>query len=196
MKGKNKGTGRSPGGTTILVGGAGEHYVIAELLYRGIIAGASPRNSTPYDILATDRIHNANIRVKCKSAHSDGWQFKRDDKGNVYRTIGRNDFTVLVALRGLGKRPAFFIMPTRHLNGHMRHHYREFVKRTGGKRPKSPDSKHAAVFESRETAFLGKYRESWRNLGLHLLVPRAGRAWDTFAGKRKSSKTESSPKAV
>jgi len=177
MKKAAKRSGRSPGGTTILVGGAGEHYVIAELLYRGIIAGASPRNSTPYDVLATDRIHNANIRVKCKSAHSDGWQFSRDDKGNVYRTIGRYDFTVLVALRGLRHRPEFFVMPTRDLNGHMRHHHRAFMKRTGGKRPKSPDSKHAAVFESRESTFLEKYRERWRNLGLRVQTPRPGRPW-------------------
>jgi hypothetical protein len=36
-----------------LIGNAGEYYVVAELLKRGVIAALAPRNAPAFDILAT-----------------------------------------------------------------------------------------------------------------------------------------------
>ncbi len=59
---KNRLTGKSIGikhgkikaGLGSLIGNTGEHYVIAELLKRGIIAAQTPRNAIAFDILATN----------------------------------------------------------------------------------------------------------------------------------------------
>jgi hypothetical protein len=45
--------GRIKAGEGVLIGNAGEYYVVAELLKRGIIAALAPRNAPSFDILAT-----------------------------------------------------------------------------------------------------------------------------------------------
>ena len=47
--------GQVKAGKGTLVGNAGEYYVMAELLKRGIIAALAPRNSPSFDILAAKR---------------------------------------------------------------------------------------------------------------------------------------------
>ena len=45
--------GRIKSGEGTLIGNAGEFYVAAELLKRGVIAALAPRNAPTFDILAT-----------------------------------------------------------------------------------------------------------------------------------------------
>jgi hypothetical protein len=53
-------------GEGALIGGAGEFYVMAELLKRGVIAGLTPRNDRSFDILATKFNRTIKVRVKTK----------------------------------------------------------------------------------------------------------------------------------
>ena len=62
--------GRIKAGEGALIGNAGEYYVMAELLKRGIIAALVPRNAPSFDILATSNNRNIKIRVKTKSQES------------------------------------------------------------------------------------------------------------------------------
>ncbi len=44
--------GRIKAGEGTLIGNAGEYYVVAELLKRGVLAALAPRNAPAFDILA------------------------------------------------------------------------------------------------------------------------------------------------
>ncbi|MDX1411893.1 MAG: hypothetical protein R3351_07020, partial [Nitrospirales bacterium] len=67
-------TGKIKAGFGALIGNAGEHYVMAELLKRGYIAALAPRNAPGFDILATNGDKTVKIRVKTKSEQYDVWQ--------------------------------------------------------------------------------------------------------------------------
>jgi len=54
-------------GKRIFIGSAGEYYVMAELLKRGIISALAPRNTPVFDILAVKGKSSIKIRVKTKS---------------------------------------------------------------------------------------------------------------------------------
>lgn len=74
-------------------------------------------------------------------------------------------------MRGPGLRPDFFILPTKELNRQMIADHRAWKSKTGGQRPRNPESKHAALFESRAESFLIAYRDKWKILGLKLAIP-------------------------
>lgn len=59
----------------LLVGNAGEYFVMAELLRCGWIAGLTPRNTPDIDILAINNGQEVRIRCKTKSKQYAGWQF-------------------------------------------------------------------------------------------------------------------------
>ncbi len=46
-------SGRIKAGLGTLIGNAGEFYVMAELLKRGVVAALAPRNAPGFDVLAT-----------------------------------------------------------------------------------------------------------------------------------------------
>jgi len=58
--------GRIKAGEGPLIGNAGEYYVVAELLKRGIVAALAPRNAPSFDILTTRGNRTVKIRVKTK----------------------------------------------------------------------------------------------------------------------------------
>lgn len=60
--------GRIKSGEGTLIGNAGEFYVAAELLKRGVIAAPAPRNTPAFDILAAKGKKTVRVRVKTKSA--------------------------------------------------------------------------------------------------------------------------------
>lgn len=100
-----------------LVGNAGEHYVIAELLKRNIIAALTPRNTPSFDILATNRDKTINIRVKTKSSACDNWQWNAKKDGSIFQDVkDTNDFTVLVNLSENTLDTVFYIISTPILN--------------------------------------------------------------------------------
>ena len=74
-------SGQIKAGLGSLIGNAGEYYVVAELLKRGVIAALAPRNSPAFDILATKNARTVRIRVKTKTEKYDVWQWaiKKDE---------------------------------------------------------------------------------------------------------------------
>ena len=75
-KASRKPTGRIKAGEGVLIGNAGEYYVIAELLKRGVVAALTPRNTPAFDVLATKGNRTVRIRVKTKSAQYSIWQWQ------------------------------------------------------------------------------------------------------------------------
>ena len=105
--------GRIKSGEGTLIGNAGEYFVTAELLKRGIIAALAPRNSPAFDILATNPEKTVRIRVKTKSEEYDAWQWVAKKDGAIFRHLQpKEDFTILVNLTDDTKNMEYLVLPT------------------------------------------------------------------------------------
>jgi len=136
-------TGRIKAGEGTIVGNAGEFYVVAELLKRGVIAALAPRNSPAFDILATKGGRTTRIRVKTKSEQYDDWQWVAKKDGSLFRDLSEHDdFTVLVNLTRETRDLAFYIVSTFTLNKWLTDDFERW-KATPGKngRPHNPENR-------------------------------------------------------
>lgn len=119
-------------GRGTLIGNSGEHYVMAELLKRNVIAALAPRNAPGFDILATKGGKTARIRVKTKSAAYDIWQWSAKPDDTIFPHLyPGSDFTVLVNLSMDRGQLAFFIVPTAQVDAWLRAGYERWVKAPG-----------------------------------------------------------------
>src|SRR5712692_460371 len=104
--------GRIKAGEGNLIGNAGEYYVVAELLKRGVVAAPAPRNAPGVDVLATRNGRTAIIRVKTKSQEYPIWQWQAKKDGTIFRNLAeKDDFTVLVDLAMDNRDLKFYIVP-------------------------------------------------------------------------------------
>lgn len=148
-----------------LIGNAGEYYVVAEMLKRGLIAALAPRNAPGFDILATNPLSGktVKIRVKTKSEEYDVWQFMAKKDGRIFKFgIDEEDFTVLVNLAMDVKNLRYFIVPTQKLNDWLEECWEDWL-RTPGKngRPHSPTNpKRNLPYKKFESELL-HYENHW-----------------------------------
>lgn len=93
-----------------LVGVAGEYLVAGEMTLRGMIASISLRNSRGIDIIvsSSDGSRSATIQVKTNSQGSYAWILSK--KSETFHSP--NHYYVFVALRELGERPRYHIVPS------------------------------------------------------------------------------------
>lgn len=109
-----KPAGRIKSGEGTLIGNAGEFYVAAELLKRGVIRSARAAHAPAFDILAAKGRKTVRVPVKTKSAEYTDWQWMVKKDGSIFRDLGQeDDFTVLVDLTPETKDLGFFVVPTR-----------------------------------------------------------------------------------
>ena len=135
--------GRIKAGEGALIGNAGEYYVMAELLKRGIVAALAPRNAPSFDILATRGARTEKIRVKTKSQEYPIWQYSVKKDGSIFRDLSKHgDFTVLVDLAMVTKDLKFYIVPTYQINEWLKKDFKEWVRTLGkNNRPHDPANK-------------------------------------------------------
>jgi len=149
-----------------LIGNAGEYYVVAELLKRGVVAALAPRNTRAFDILATKGSRMARIRVKTKSEQWNPWQWVVKKDGSIFAELsGENDFTILVNLALDRVRLAFFIIPTTILNNWLMTDFQEWLDTPGKRgRPHSASNSKRHLDYSRYAQRLEPYLENWEIL--------------------------------
>lgn len=158
--------GRIKSGEGTLIGNAGEFYVAAELLKRGVVAALAPRNAPAFDILATRGTKTVRVRVKTKSAEYTDWQWVVKKDGEIFRDLGKkDDFTVLVNLTPETKDLKFFVVPTFRLNGWLVGDFEKWV-RTPGKngRPHDPANKKRHLNYPRFADQLAPYLHNWEGI--------------------------------
>lgn len=160
---ESKLSGRIKSGEGTLIGNAGEHYVMAELLKRGIIAALAPRNSPAFDILATNPKKTVRIRVKTKSAEYTDWQYVIKKDGSIFRYLQQEgDFTVLVNLSKDIKDMEFFILPTLLLNKWLEEDFeRWFSSPPKRGKPHAADNPKRHLIYGHFKEELSKYRNNW-----------------------------------
>jgi hypothetical protein len=128
------------------------HYVLAELLRRGAVV-IEPKPSVDLAVGVGSRL--LQIDVLGRTART--WQ------GHIDRRAGDADFFVFVDLSG-GTRatPQFWIVPASAAVESIRRGHKRYLEKHGGKRPKSPQSKHTSI----KTDGLVQGRDRWDLLGL------------------------------
>jgi len=164
----SKKPGKIKSGLGTLIGNAGEYYVMAELLKRGVVAGLMPRNAPSFDILATRGDRTVRIRVKTKSAQYDNWRWIVKKDKTLFRELSREgDFTVLVNLADDTKDLEFFVVPTHEVNEWLRDDFERWRKTPGrGGRQHDPENPMRALLYSKEAKRLEPHRNAWDSLWL------------------------------
>ena len=159
-------TGRIKAGEGGLIGSAGEFYVMAELLKRGIVAGLTPRNTMSFDILATNKNRNVRVRVKTKSQEYSDWQWAVKKDGSIFRDLSEDsDFTVLVDLAMDTKELKFYIMPTHKINEILKNDFDEWVRTPGRNgRPHDPKNKKRHLGQIRNADSLEGTLNNWDSI--------------------------------
>ena len=149
-----------------LIGNAGEYYVVAELLKRGVIAALAPRNSPAFDVLATRDGQTVRIRVKTKSDEYDAWQWVAKKDGSLFRDLSeRGDFTILVNLAVDRSKLRFFVLPTSILNTWLVSDFEEWVKEPGKRgRPHDPANPKRHFEYTPWSVELKRYEDNWELL--------------------------------
>ena len=156
-------SGRIKAGEGTLIGNAGEYYVVAELLKRGVVAALAPRNAPSFDILATRAGKMVRIRVKTKSEAYTDWQWSIRKDGSIFRDPAPTaDFTVMVNLTEETKNLDFYILPTTILHEWLTNDFTTWVN-TPGKhgRPHDPTNKKRHLNFPRYADRLKQYRQYW-----------------------------------
>ena len=150
-------------GLGTLIGNAGEYFVVAELLKRGVIAAMAPRNTPGFDVLATDGVRSVNIRVKTRSPAAKSWVWNVKEDGAIFRNITDNDFTVAVDLRSANLPPEFFVFQTRDLDMILTADFESWLEQPGrNDRPHSPDNPQRRLgTREHHTALLESAKSRW-----------------------------------
>jgi hypothetical protein len=164
-----KKTGRIKKGEGALIGNAGEYYVMAELLKKGVVAGLAPRNAMGFDILATHKNKRISIRVKTKSAQYDSWPWMAKKDGEIFRHLSnKNDFLVLVNLPDADehRRPNFYIAPSAVIDNWLRKRHEKWLKTPGRHGQPHNDSamRRLPEVDKHGISNLKPYLENWNSL--------------------------------
>lgn len=157
--------GQIKAGFGTLIGNAGEHYAMAELLKRNVIAALAPRNAPGFDILATHGGKTARIRVKTKSEDSPIWHWAAKADGSIMRHLDEQagaDFTVLVHLAKATRDMAFFVIPSMLLNTWLARDFNAYISALGkGGKPRNPKSRKRNLHYKQYEVNLEGYRDRW-----------------------------------
>jgi len=177
-----------------LVGNAGEYFVMAELLRRGVIVGLTPRNAPEFDILATRGERAVRIRVKTRNAaKSNSWQYSVRVPAQLknkeipleqckqiakelspFNQIDADDFTVLVALRGPTERPDFFVVPTRKVEEWLQEGFAKWIETPGRKGKQRNPANWERRLGPEYACKYEPYRDDWDRLWGELPQKRTG----------------------
>jgi len=139
-----------------LVGVAGEYLVAGELTLRGYLASITLRNSKGIDIITSnsDATKSISIQVKTNSDGGNSWILNK--KSENY--CSDSHFYIFVAIKELGTRPSFFIVPSKVVAEFITNDHSQWLqkdKRDGSKRKDTNMRK----FYDKKNIYLEKWDE-------------------------------------
>ena len=128
--------------SSVLIGAAGEHYVLAELIKRGVIAAKAPEGSPNMDIVTTDlsgeKLVALQVKTRRERGGDKGWHMK-DKHDNL---VSDNLFYVFVDLGSDANQvPTYFIVPSAEVASAVRGSHAAWLRQPGKKGQPHNDSK-------------------------------------------------------
>jgi hypothetical protein len=166
--------------SSVQIGNAGEHYVMACLLAQGIHAGLADRGNPHFDILVrTEAGEFRAVRVKTTRSASFQWTAKDEwdplpgfDKDNP----DTRDISILVAFNGQppGADTEVYVIPTMRLVedlNRVNRHYHSHPNRDGSKRKRSTQRVIRLDGEKKSDNIAYAFHDDWQEFrdGWHLL---------------------------
>lgn len=162
--------------TSVHLGNAGEHLVMAHLLTLGFQAFMADRGNPAFDISVVDGKKHSLIRVKTSRADSLVWSRKKS--GVTFLDMRqRGDFCCIVDLRANVAKAQIYVVPTRVVQASIdaaRTEWNSGRKRDGGTRVDSPAQRLWLNDRAGRRAWEG-YKVKWAQ---YL------EAWDQLRGTR------------
>lgn len=157
-----------------LLGAAGEHYVMSQLLRRGLIAALAPVGVPTADIVVTDDIGDRACAIQVKTRRelgSDGgWHMKAKHEG----IRGASLFYVFLSFpNDIGELPNAFVVPSAvvaevlcvsHQTWLARPGRRGQPHKDGEMRRFLPDYSHLGLADDYGPTWLERYRDAWDQL--------------------------------
>lgn len=146
--------------TTHQVAQAGQHFVAAELHRRGAHAVTFAGNMPRIDVLATniEQTRTVGIQVKTKTARD--WQTTLKEEQGVQ--AGDSHFWIFVDLGAASGAPEYYVVPEEWIERNIKETHQAYLDRHGGKRARSPLSKHHSIQKNR----IEQWRDRWDLLGI------------------------------
>jgi hypothetical protein len=157
------------GRSTKLTGAIGEFLVSAELCRRGLLATPFSGNVPHYDIIASDE-HGHHLVIQVKAITKSNWQFDaskyveikmdgdRQILGNQAEEPYPNLYCVFVALGEDNTKDRYFIFSWKKLAEIISDHYKEYLDKHNGIRPRAPESTHCSISISE----LQDFENNWK----------------------------------
>ena len=158
--------------SSVQVGNAGEHYVMACLLARGIHAGLADRGNPHFDILVRNGSGDFRaVRVKTTRSASFQWTAKKEweplpgfDKGNP----DSRDVSILVAFNGQppGLETEIYVIPTARLVkdlNRVNRHYHKYPNRDGSERKRARQRVIRLDGKKKPDNIAYAFRDDWRD---------------------------------
>ncbi len=149
----------------------GEYLVCAELCRRGYLATSFTGYVPDYDILAINAKCKT-LPVQVKAIKSTSWQLDAaryldisHGKTGIQKLRGKKRLQkpklicvfVKIAMEGTDEKDEYYLFRQRNLQNIIARGYRSYLKKCHGKRPRNPQSTHAAV----SPRDLIKYKGNW-----------------------------------
>lgn len=177
--------------SSVILGAAGEHFVMAELLRRGLVAAKAPEGVPNFDIVITDIDGDrlAAIQVKTRrdfKGGDKGWHMKEKHE----QLVSDSMFYVLVDVGRDEESPvSFFVLPSKvvaHVCKISHENWRELPNSKGGQHGTSemrrllpkyelpryakkmgyrPSKRHEAFMKAFGEGWLEQYRNAWHLIG-------------------------------
>jgi hypothetical protein len=160
-----------------LLGAAGEHYVLCQLLRRGYIAALAPLGVPNADILITDTDGERLVAIQVKTRRNigtdKGWHMKPKHE----RLISDSLFYCFVDFGdGFEDRPQTYVVPSRVVAAAIRDSHQHWLKTPGVRGQAHKDSQvrrflpdYTKVFGEGHALYgvnwIDKYWEAWDSLG-------------------------------
>jgi hypothetical protein len=163
---------------TTLLGAAGEHFVMSELLRRGFVAALAPVGAAKIDILVTDddgaRLCSIQVKTRRGRGSGGGWFLNKKHEEITLKTL----FYCFVDFsKKPTDQPTVFVLPSKKVADVLRETHKAYLNPSGRKvlkrknsdlRRLRPDYAHIFGAESNPypAGWLDCYRDEWNLLNL------------------------------
>jgi len=164
--------------TTSLLGAAGEHYIVSELLRRGHIAALAPQGVPNTDIVVTDltghRLCTIQVKSRRDKGRDGGWHMGPKHE----ELVSKNLFYCFVDFgRSVTDRPSVFIVPSAVVAEVIKASHKAWLATPGARGQKRKDSSvrrllpdYSPAYKPNPTPYpagwLDVYRDAWDLLGM------------------------------
>ncbi|HEV8414946.1 MAG TPA: hypothetical protein VGQ49_15235 [Bryobacteraceae bacterium] len=169
---------KAPRSQTMLVGAAGEHHVMAELLRRNYIAALAPRGAPNADIVVSDfkglRLCSIQVKTRRDKGSDGGWHMKDKHEG----ITGEQLFYCFVDFgKDVTARPTVHVIPSEKVATVVKQSHQAWLAAPGKKGQPHKDTVMRRLLPDHERHFgkinnpypagwLEQYRDAWHLLRL------------------------------